>query len=345
MILYTSGTTGFPKGATLSHQNIRATVHAFNHLCQMQQDDRILLAVPLFHCYGQNALLNAGLNAGATLILQRRADLQPNQTADPSASGDQAVRRPDDVSVDAAELHSRRTQFGRLLLFSCCNLAAASRHELAGAIRHAHLRRLWADRNGTLCQLQPPRAHYVPGSIGTPVDLVEMKIVDPESGETCPPGERGEIVIRGPNVMLGYWNRPEETAAAIRNGWFRSGDIGYVDREWLLLHRGSLEGHDFDWWDESVSRPKWNACCWIIRACLEVAVVGLPDDVMGEKVAAFIVGGDETAFSLRESEGTLPRADWERSRPPRHFEFVQELPRNPAGKVLKTQLREQWAAS
>ena len=73
------------------------------------------------------------------------------------------------------------------------------------------------------------RLQFVPGSIGTPVDLVEMKIVDPETGQTCGPGEPGEIAIRGPNVMLGYWNRPEETAAAIRDGWFYSGDIGEVD--------------------------------------------------------------------------------------------------------------------
>ena len=79
VILYTSGTTGFPKGATLSHQNVRATVHAFNHLCEMNSQDRLLLFVPLFHCYGQNALLNAGLNVGATLILQRRFDLNESK--------------------------------------------------------------------------------------------------------------------------------------------------------------------------------------------------------------------------------------------------------------------------
>ena len=74
-ILYTSGTTGFPKGATLSHRNVRATVHAFNHLCGMQTEDCLLLSVPLFHCYGQNALLNSGLNVGATIVMQRRFDL------------------------------------------------------------------------------------------------------------------------------------------------------------------------------------------------------------------------------------------------------------------------------
>lgn len=339
VILYTSGTTGFPKGATLSHQNVRATVHAFNHLCEMQRDDRILLGVPLFHCYGQNALLNSGFNVGATLILQRRADLAESK----DLIRDQQITK----------LFGVPTTF-QLMLESCSpdELSSVGYCFSAAATLPRQIADSWRERFGQpiyegygLTETAPfasynHRTRYVPGSIGTPVDLVEMKIVDPDTGEACQPGDHGEIVIRGPNVMLGYWNRPEETERAIRDGWFRSGDIGFcdsrgffyiVDRLKDMISIGGMKVFPAEVERVLMDHP----------AISEVAVVGLPDDIMGERVAAFIVADGETPSLQSLHEHCRSRLGTFKA--PKHFEFLQELPRNPAGKVLKTKLREQWA--
>jgi long-chain acyl-CoA synthetase len=342
VILYTSGTTGFPKGATLSHQNIRATVHAFNHLCQMSAEDRILLGVPLFHCYGQNALLNSGLSVGVTLVLQRRADLNESK---------RLIRQH-----QVTKLFGVPTTF-QLMLQSCTreDLSSVGYCFSAAATLPLQLAEQWLEQFGMpifegygLTETAPfasynHRLQYVPGSIGTPVDLVDMRIVDPESGQPCAAGERGEIVIRGPNVMLGYWNRPEETAAAIRNGWFHSGDIGFMDQRGFfyivdrlkdMISIGGMKVFPAEVERVLLDHPSIE----------EVAVVGLPDDVMGEKVAAFIVAREVTEFS-HESIRQHCHEKLGSFKTPKRIELVPELPRNPAGKVLKTRLRETWSQS
>ena len=233
LILYTSGTTGFPKGATLSHGNVRSNVHAFNHLCNMQPDDNVLVAVPLFHCFGQNALLNSVLNVGGTIVLQQRFDLSETKRL----IADQNI----------TQLYGVPMMFS-LLLDSCTveELAGVNYCFSAAATLPIQTGNAWQQKFNLpihegygLTETSPfatynHRLKFVPGSIGMPIDSVEIKIVDPETGESCSTGEPGEIAIRGPNVMLGYWNRPKETADAIREGWFYSGDIGQLDESGYL---------------------------------------------------------------------------------------------------------------
>ncbi len=336
-ILYTSGTTGFPKGATLSHRNVRATVHAFNHLCGMQTEDLLLLSVPLFHCYGQNALLNSGLNVGATIVLQRRFDLGESKR----------LIRDHGVTM----LFGVPTTF-QLMLESCepAELSSIRYCFSAAAKLPEQLSRGWYEKfqmpifeGYGLTETAPfasynHRLQFVPGSIGMPVDLVEMKIVDPETGEKCPPGTPGEIAIRGPNVMLGYWNRPEETADAIRDGWFYSGDIGEVDERgyFYILDRlkdmivvGGLKVFPAE-----VERVLLDH-----GAVGEAAVVGRSDEVLGEKVVAFIIRAPE-AKTTEDEIRSYCQLHLGSYKVPRQVVFVDELPRNPAGKVLKMKLRD-----
>jgi len=342
LILYTSGTTGFAKGATLSHQNVRATVHAFNHLCRMGTEDRILLAVPLFHCYGQNALLNSGFNVGATLVLQNGFDLQESR------------RLIADEQV--TQLYCVPTTF-RLLAEYCTqeDLSSVNYCFSAAATLPIQVSHDWQEKFGMpiyegygLTETAPFASYnhplkYVPGSIGVPVDLVEMKIIDPESGEECPPGKPGEIVIRGPNVMLGYWNRPEATADAIRDGWFHSGDIGrcdengyfyIVDRVKDMIAVGGMKVFPAE-----VERVLLDH-----EQVAETAVVGVPDDVLGETVGVFVVrnqhGDDEDQGAFFESLRSFAREHLADYKVPQQILEIEELPRNPAGKVLKTKLRE-----
>ena len=339
LILYTSGTTGFPKGATLSHGNVRSNVHAFNHLCNMRSTDQVLLAVPLFHCFGQNALLNSVLNVGGTIILQQRFDLNESK------------RLISEHQI--TQLYGVPMMFG-LMLESCRpeDLASVNYCFSAAATLPIQTSRAWQDKFGMpiyegygLTETSPfasynHRIKFTPGSIGMPIDSVEIKIVDTDTGETCPPGELGEIAIRGPNVMLGYWNRPDETAAAIRDGWFHSGDIGrsdeqgflyIVDRVKDMITVGGLKVFPAEVERVLLDHP----------AVSQAAVIGVPDHVFGEQVVAYLVlssDGDQQA-QLPSIEQHA-KANLGNYKVPRRFLVVDELPRNPSGKVLKTRLRE-----
>lgn len=339
VILYTSGTTGFAKGATLSHSNVRSNVHAFNHLCNMQTTDRILLAVPLFHCFGQNALLNSALNAGSTLILQRRFDLQDS------------IRLIREEQV--TQVYGVPMMF-QLFLESCsvADLASVNYCFSAAATLPVQVSERWQKKFGMpihegygLTETSPfssynHRLQFVAGSIGAPVDNVQMKIVDLDSGQDCDPGQLGEIVVRGPNVMLGYWNRPEDTATTVRQGWFHSGDIGrmdeqgyfyIVDRVKDMIAVGGLKVYPAEVERVILDHP----------AVSEVAVVGKTDNVFGEQVVAFVVLQDSRASATVLTDiKNHARQHLANYKVPRLIAAVDQLPRNPSGKVLKRELRE-----
>ena len=339
LILYTSGTTGFPKGATLSHGNVRSNVHAFNHLCNMQSDDRVLLAVPLFHCFGQNALLNSVLNVGGTIVLQQRFDLA------------QSKQLISDHQI--TQLYGVPMMFG--LLHESCDvkdLASVNYCFSAAATLPLQTSQAWQKKFGLpihegygLTETSPfatynHRIKFKPGSIGMPIDCVEIKIVDPETGEERPTGEPGEIAIRGPNVMLGYWNRPEETAAAIRDGWFYSGDIGQLDEAGYLFIvdrvKDMIAIGGLKVFPAEVERVLLDHA-----SVTESAVIGVPDPVLGEQVVAYLVlaeGCDQTA--VLEQVQRLAKEHLGNYKVPRQLIAIDSLPRNPSGKVLKTKLRE-----
>lgn len=341
VILYTSGTTGEPKGATLSHNNVRTNVAAFNHLCEMKTDDRILLAVPLFHCFGQNALLNSALNVGATLIFQRSFDLNESKRLIAEHQVTQLYGVP-----MMFQLFCDRCEPADLASVRYCFSAAAT---LPTQVSQRWLAKfdLPLHEGYGLTETSPfasynHRNRYVLGSIGEPIDAVEMKIVDSETGEQRSLGEPGEIAIRGPNVMLGYWNRPDETAQAIRDGWFYSGDIGHVDESGFfyisdrvkdMIAVGGLKVYPAEIEKALLDHP----------AVAEAAVVGLADDLFGEHVVAFVVLNDIDASETRsaiQAIGQHCKSNLANYKTPRHIIAIDKLPRNPSGKVLKTKLRE-----
>jgi long-chain acyl-CoA synthetase len=183
------------------------------------------------------------------------------------------------------------------------------------------------------------RDRFTAGSIGTPIDGVEIRVVDSETAEECPPGELGEIIIRGPNVMLGYWNREEETQAAIRDGWFHSGDIGrqdedgflyIVDRVKDMIAVGGLKVFPAEVERVLLDHPM----------VAQAAVVGFPDEVFGEQVVAFVVLDSESESGVVDSISKYAKANLANYKVPRTVIPIDELPRNPSGKILKRRLRE-----
>ena len=342
LILYTSGTTGFPKGATLSHRNVRSNVCAFNHLCNMQKDDRVLLAVPLFHCFGQNALLNSVLNVGATIVLQQRFDL--NETKQLIA--EHQVTQLYGVPMMFGLLHDSCSPTDLQSITYCFTAAAKMPIQTGQAWREKFDMPIYEGYG--LTETSPFASYnhrfcFEPGSIGMPIDGVEIKVVDTESNAECPTGELGEIVIRGPNVMLGYWNRPDDTAAAIRDGWFHSGDIGRIDdRGYLYVVdrvKDMIAVGGLKVFPAEVERVLLDH-----EAVKQAAVIGAPDQVFGEQVVAYLVlhDSEDDAASLQQIEQHA-KQHLGNYKVPRRFIKIDELPRNPSGKVLKTKLREQIA--
>jgi long-chain acyl-CoA synthetase len=335
-ILYTSGTTGKPKGALLSHGNLISNVAATVHHTQMSPNDRLICYLPLFHCFGQNFIMNASISCGATLVLHER--FQPDEILDSMKSNRVSMFFGVPpvylrfLTVPKIEEHFRQVRY-------CFTAAAPIPVTVACQWREQVGQTIYEGYG--LTETSPFASynhdvHYREGSVGTPIKSVEMKVVDP-AGHALPPGEQGEIAIKGPNVMLGYFRRPEETAEVMRDGWFLTGDIGKMDRDgyFYLVDRAkdmiNLSG--FKVWPREVEEVLLQH-----PSLSEIGVVGIADPVCGEAVKAFVVLKQGRSISEQEL------IDYARERmaaykAPRYVEFIDALPRNPAGKVLKRELR------
>jgi long-chain acyl-CoA synthetase len=341
-IVYTSGTTGFPKGAVLSHGNVISNMRSKKRLLDIRPEDRLLLFLPLFHCFGQNAVLNSGLHAGATIALQKQ--FEPAQVLE---------------SIDIEQI----TMFFGVPTNYILLLDKASRRDLrlvryffsAAASLPVEVEHRWLDRFGAvihqgygLTETSPFASYnhhhkHKPGSIGTPIDNVEMRIVDAGTDHDVAVGELGEIMIRGPNVMLGYWNRPDESAKVLRDGWFRTGDIGHMDEEGYffiddrvkdMVNIGGFKVYPAEVENVIYKHP----------AVGEVAVYGVPDAVMGEQVMASVVLKSDHSASA-ETILAICRDHLADYKIPCAVAFVDSIPKNPTGKVLKRVLRQQHALS
>jgi long-chain acyl-CoA synthetase len=337
-IVYTSGTTGFPKGATLSHGNVCSNMHSVKHCCGISSNDKLLLFLPLFHCFGQNFILNGGLNAGATIILQRR--FYPDQVLQTINS--QGVT----MFFGVPAVFSRLLDMG----VSQLDLKSVRYYFSAAAQMPMQLVSQWQERLGRLIyegygltETSPFACYnhdlrYKWGSIGMPIENVEMKVVD-EFGEELEPGEVGELLIRGPNVMLGYWHRVEETQKVLRDGWFHTGDLGKMDEDgyFYIVDRlkDMINVSGFKVYPSEVERV-------ILEhpAVGEVAVYGMSDRLKGEIVAANVVLKSGKSLSTEELIGFC-EGRMATYKMPHLLNFVDSIPRNATGKVLKRILCEQ----
>lgn len=337
-ILYTSGTTGFPKGATLTHSNLVSNVYSAVHHTGMRPDDRLHLFLPLFHCFGQNFILNAGINACATVVLHRRFEPEPVLETIQRERVTMFFAVPTiyiyllNMDTLAYDLSSLRYYF---------SAAATMPREVARRWQEEHGLRVYEGYGLTESTPFASYNHDVRpkfGSVGTPIENVEMKIFD-DAGNELSLGEWGEIVIRGPNVMQGYWNDPDATAQAIRNGWLRSGDIGTTDDEgyFYIVDRvkDMINAAGFKVYPAEVEQVLYRH-----PAVHEAAVYGIADPVKGEAVKAAIVLREGAAATTEEII-EFCRDKIATYKAPRDVEFVSEIPKSAVGKILKRVLREE----
>ncbi len=339
VILYTSGTTGRPKGAQLTHANLSRNAEVTRQLFSLQTDDVVLGALPLFHAFGQTCALNASVLAGATLVMLPRFD----------AGKALAIMEHERVTVfegvptmfTALLHHPERERFDVSALRLCVSGGAALPVEILRGFEREFgcvvLEGYGLSETSPVASFNHPDRERVPGSIGTPVEGVEMRLVDNDR-QDVPAGEVGEIAIRGHNVMKGYWNRPEATAEAIdADGWFYTGDMAradeegryyIVDRKKELIIRGGYNVYPREIEEVLYEHP----------SVLEAAVIGVPHAELGEEVAAAVAikpGHDVTPEELRDHVKSQIAA----YKYPRHVWIVPELPKGPTGKILKREIQ------
>jgi long-chain acyl-CoA synthetase len=338
VILYTSGTTGKPKGAELTHSNLTENVRVTAEtLAQVTEEDVILGALPLFHSFGQTCGLNTAIYKGACLTLIPRFE---------PAKALEIIQR-DGVTIFegvptmyTAMLHcDKRDEYDTSSVRLCISGGSAMPVEVMRGFEEAFdckvLEGYGLSETSPVASFNHPDRERKPGSIGTPIEGVEMKVVDEDGGDV-EQGEVGEIVIKGHNVMKGYWNREDATKEAIKDGWFHSGDMGkidedgyfeIVDRKKEMIIRGGYNVYPREIEEVLYEHEAVEAC----------AVVGVPDDKMGEEVGAAIVlkqGQDVSEDEIRD----YVKNEVANYKYPRRIWFVDELPMGPTGKILKREI-------
>jgi long-chain acyl-CoA synthetase len=346
VILYTGGTTGTPKGAMLTHRNIVANTMQFAEWYAFESGRETCIGVlPMFHSGGMSGAMNVPLYAGATLLVLSR--FRPGSVA-------QAVAR-----YRATRLFGVPTMFIALLnhaegrradyasLRACRTNAAPLPPSVKAAFDELVGREVLVEGYG-LTETSPlthanPLHKAKAGSIGIPIADTDAKIVDLETGTDLLGGEPGELVIRGPQVMKGYWQRPEETAEAMAGGWFHTGDVARMDDDGYFSivdrKKDQINTAGFKVWPREVEEV-----IYAHPAVKMVAVISVDDAYRGEVVKAYIVLKEEER--RRISEADLLSFCKERLMPykvPRIIEFRNELPVNAAGKMLRRVLRSGMA--
>jgi len=342
VILYTSGTTGTPKGAELTHSNMVLNAMISADLFDVGPDTRWLTALPLFHSFGQTVQMNCGVLRGATNVLLPR--FEPAATY--SAFREQGITHFAGVPTMYWSLLSHAEANGldpsqwatalRCAVSGGASLPVQVLKDFEARFGVAILEGYGLSETSPVASFNHRDRERKPGSIGEPVWGVEMRIVDAEDHDV-PVGEPGEVLIRGHNIMKGYYRRPEETARALRGDWFHSGDVGrqdedgyfyIVDRTKDMINRGGYKVYPREVEEVLMELPGVSL----------VAVVGIPDERLGEEVKAFVVPKPDSALG-ESAVVTWCRERMAAYKVPHVVEFRSSLPMTATGKILKKELR------
>jgi len=341
LLVYTSGTTGRPKGAVLTQKALFWNAVNSAHMHDLTARDRVLTVLPMFHVGGLNIQTTPALHLGAEVVLLERFDPEATLRAVAEHRPTLTVLVPATMRALIEHPAWEQTDLSSLRMIACGSqvvpmplLDAFNRRGVPAAQVYG------ATETCPIAVYQRAEdALRKPGSTGRPGLHVEMRIVDRE-GRDLPPGERGEVWIRGPNVTTGYWRDPEATRAALVDGWFRTGDVGVVDDEgdlWIVdrFKDVVISG------GENIYPAELEAVLHAEPRIREAVVVGRPDPRWGEVPVAVVVRADP---ALREEEVlALFEGRLARFKHPRAVLFVDGLPKNAMGKVLKYRLRA-WLA-
>lgn len=343
-IVYTSGTTAAPKGAMMTHKAMVSQYYSVIHNLEHAEADQALAALPLYHTAQTHGFTMPQLMVGARTILIEapvpdlvlRLIEQEKITSffAPPTVWISLLRHPDFDTRDLSSLEK--------VYYGASIMPVPVLNELRARLPRARPYNCYGQTEiAPLATTLRPEEHDArPASCGRPVLNVETRVVDPEMNDV-PPGTHGEVVHRSPHLLTGYWNKPAETAEAFAGGWFHSGDVGYFDEEGYLYIVDRIRDV-INTGGVLVASREVEEVLFTHPAVSEVAVVGLPDDKWIEAVSAFVVlrpgqSVDEATLIALAREHLAPY------KLPKKILFVENLPRNTAGKLLKRELRKQYS--
>lgn len=344
LLQYTGGTTGFPKGVMLTHKNLLANTKMCNAWLYKNRrgEERVLAILPFFHVYGMTTVLVLSVMEGNTMIIMPKFDIEATlktiqkqkPTMFPGAPTMYIglLNHPDIGKYDLSSINACISGSAALPLevqeqfekITGGKLVEGYGLSETSPVTHANF--IW----------DQPR---VKGSIGLPWPDTDSVILSLETGEELPPNEIGEIAIKGPQVMQGYWNRPEETESTFKNGWLLTGDLGYMDEQGFFYvverKKDTIIAGGFNIYPREVEEVLYEH-----EAIQEVVVAGIPDPYRGETVKAYVVlkkNASATEAELNE----FARKSLASYKVPRSYEFREELPKTTIGKILRRVLIEE----
>ena len=353
VLLFTAGTTGQPKAVMLSHDSFTSFMLANMEPPDPETEERTLLTLPLYHIAGLQAAL-AGVYGGRTIVLQRQFEPGEWMALVEEHRIERALIVPTMLKqlLDHPEFPQRDLSSLRVLTYGGAPMPPPVIERAVALLPGVQFINAFGQtETGSTIAMVPPEDHVLDGppdvverrrrhlrSIGRPLPDVEVRIVG-EDGGALPAGEQGEIAARGPRLMRGYWGQPEATAQTVHGGWLYTGDLGYMDEDGYIYLTGRAK--DFiKRGGEMVAPEEVEQTLHACAGVEECAVIGVPDETWGERVMAVVVptpGAELSEDALLEACHELARF-----KRPEQVAFVQELPRNALGKVLKSELRARF---
>lgn len=339
IILYTSGTTGKPKGAMLTHQNLYSNAKDVSDYLRMNEDDKVITALPMFHVFCLTVALNAPLmNGGTLLIVPKFSPAEVFRIAKKyEATVFAGVPTMYNFLFQYPEGNSDDLKSLRLCISGGASLPVALLQNFERKFNVMVSEGYGLSEASPVTCFNPLDRPRKAGSIGTSIINVENKVVN-ELGEEVAPGEVGELIVRGPNVMAGYYKLPEETAATIKDGWLYTGDLARMDDEGYFYivdrKKDMIIVGGYNVYPREVEEVLYNH-----PEVVEVAVLGVPDPNLGEAVRCYVVSKNPELTEEQLME--YCREHLAKYKVPNAIEFLEELPKNTTGKILRRALKNQ----
>jgi len=343
LIIYTSGTTGKPKGAMLTHKNLIHDARNIINIWEISESDVLCHALPLFHVHGLCFALHTSLLAGAHVRLHDQ--FSPPKIIETLIKEEGPCACTVFMAVPAMYaklmeyLGDNKPDFEHMRLWTSGSAPLLA--EDYGRI-HRIFGKEPVEREGMsetgMNFSNPLRGKRKPGSIGLPLPALAVRIVDPDTGMDVAPGQTGEIRLKGPAISPGYWRKPDETAGAFENGWFKTGDLGNIDEEGYYYLTDRIK-HIIISGGENISPKEVEVIINQVDGVAESSVVGIDDEKWGEKVVAAVVKKPDADVGEAEIQEYCKKRlhNW---KCPKEIVFVEKLPRNTMGKVLKKEVKE-----
>ena len=343
---YTSGTTGFPKGVMLTHYNVVNNGKYIGDHMELSTADRMMIQVPMFHCFGMVLSMTASMTHGATMLPLPYFSPKPALACvhNEHITAFNGVPTMFIAMMQHEDFAKTDFSYMRIGIMAGANCPADLMKKAAEAT-NMNMREIVSVYGQTEASPGCTMSSYYDSlevrteTVGSAFAHVECKIVDPETGEDCPDGVNGEFVARGYNIMKGYYKMPKATAAAIdKDGWLHTGDLACRTPEGNYLITGRLKDMIIRG-GENIYPKEIEEFIYTCPKVSDVQVIGVPDEKYGEEIMACIIlkeGETMTEQEMKEYVG----ANMARHKVPRYIEFVDSFPMNAAGKILKYKMRE-----